>query len=183
MIASAMLPPASDRRPDQANTAYSRQSHLGASVTAFARAAEFERDQVVLLVARRFAADPIAVLAHLLELERVRVARGVAGSAESPGFHGESSLAERLLDVRDWRALEHAYEALDRRSQTVLDLGHGLHPSRPARLTWQEIAERIGVSRTRVQELHAAAVAKLNDLLWHNAERPVLPRSVTDELR
>src|SRR3954468_9380847 len=75
------------------------------------------------------------------------------------------TLAERLLAVRDWRALESAFEDLDARSQEVLDLRHGLRPNDPRTRTWDEIAEQVRVSRSRAQQLHAAAVAKLDALL------------------
>ena len=75
------------------------------------------------------------------------------------------TLAERLLEARDWPALEDAFEMLDQREQLALDLRYGLRPSDPTRRSHEEISEALGVGRSRVGQILERAVEKLDSRL------------------
>ena len=103
---------------------------------------------------RRAACHPDPDLRHAAALEfgRELALHFTAGGVDLPSWAPPraQSRAERLLRARDWMRLEDAYEGPRPRPQEVLDLRYGLAPASPERLTQDEVAKRLGISRSRV---------------------------------
>ena len=123
---------------------------------------------------RRVARHPDADVRHAaaLELGRELATHFGLGRGSLTQPPRRSTPAEALLEAGDWMRLEDAFESLGSREQEVLDLRYGLAPASPQRLTQDEVGERLGISRSRVGQLEAAAVAKLDGRLQLAGTRP-----------
>lgn len=97
------------------------------------------------------------------EPERRRSDEATFEPVESPTLPPLRRLGRvrRLLETRDWRALEDAYEQLPETERHSLDLRYGLRPGDPVRCTQLDAATALGLDRVDVQRLEARAIGKL----------------------
>ena len=123
----------------------------------------------------REASDEEVAKAARLPLARVRELRGLAAnllSLETPvGEAGEATLGEFVPDEAanvhfedvlsgiGREELEKVLETLTERERTILALRFGLTGEEP--LTLEEVGKRFGLTRERIRQLEAKALAKL----------------------
>ncbi len=94
------------------------------------------------------------------------------------GTDGEEIFEEvrRNLDGTRLRALMD--RTLKRREKLVLSLRCGLDGTAP--MTQQQVADRIGISRSYISRIEKKAVLKLRLALWEEGEAPDFPRGKKD---
>src|SRR4051794_2814072 len=97
-----------------------------------------------------------------IALGREAARRYVSGCRGRPRRDVPPTPAQRLLEARDWVALEDAYEALSAREQKALDLRFGLNPNDSVRRPMEEISSELQISPSRVEQALARAVEKLD---------------------